>query len=121
MTVNQIAQDRQAAVGGRSAHVVSAGQRFSGGIVLFCRARLFLLEVLFLFFRKASTRDGDTLFPKLPAIATSTPYLTLGDSLTNLLTHGDLIVAWQKICTLTKSVYTLALEREYGGRVANGD
>ena len=43
------------------------------------------------------------------------------NSLICLLVHGDLIVAWQKICTLTKSVYTPALEREYGGRVASRD
>jgi len=45
----------------------------------------------------------------------------VGGSLTNLLTHGDLIVAKQNICMLTKSVYTLALAREYGGRVASRD
>jgi hypothetical protein len=56
--------------------VVSAMLLICGQV--FFRVRLFFIGSYFLFFSDASIRQGDTLFSKLSAIATSSPYLKYG-------------------------------------------
>ena len=78
MTVNQIAQDRQTAVGLRSVHVVSAmlpiwGKTFSTGVFYFFLRKAFFIPESFFVFSESEHARRDMTFAELPDISRLTP------------------------------------------------
>jgi len=78
MTVNQIAQDRQTAVGGRSVHVVSVmlpiwGQTFSSGVFYYFLSKALFFGKFSFVFSESEHTQGRIPFAELHGISRLTP------------------------------------------------